>query len=119
MSTEPPKGTLIEVYIVADPTGSGPMSILGVFASLAMATDFVEHETKPAPKPYFMAPERRMAFKWDDGDRVSLFSKDMFGPFELATDYSSEPVRRRRELRKSAAAKLTEEERQAVGLQRG
>lgn len=40
----------------------------------------------------------------------------MFGPYELSTDYSSESVRRERELRALAAAKLTEEERKVLRL---
>ena len=110
MSNEPPKGTIIEVWVVADPARSGPMSILGVFASLEMAADYVANEAPPAPKPYSMAPVRRSAFKWEDSDRVSLFDDPMFGPYELSTDYTSEPVRRERELRASARAKLSEEE---------
>jgi hypothetical protein len=114
MADEPPKGTLIEVWVVADPMS---MSILGVFTNLEMASDYVANEAPKPPKPYYMAPERRMAFKWDDGDRVSLFRKDMFGPYELVTDYSSEPERRRRALQASGLAKLTPEERAALGFQ--
>lgn len=116
MANEPPKGTLIEVWVVADPAMSGPMSVLGVFADRVMAADYVANEAETPPKPWHMAPVRRTAFKWDDGDRVALLDDPMFGPYELATDYSSEPVRRERELRALALAKLTDEERKALRL---
>lgn len=116
MPKEPPRGTLIEVWVVADPAMSGPMSVLGVFADQAMAADYVANEAPPVPDSFVMAPVRRQALKWDDGDRVSLFDERLFGPYELSTDYTSEPTRREKELRASAIAKLTEEERKVLRL---
>lgn len=116
MDKEPPRGTLIEVWVVADPAMTGPMSVLGVFSDVAQAKDYVANEAPPVPEPYSMAPVRRTAFKWDDGDRVSLFDDSMFGPYELATDYTSEPLRCEKELRASARAKLSEEEIRALRL---
>lgn len=110
MATEPPtKGTLIEVWAVTPVDEHG--LIYGVFLNRAMAEDYITNE----PPRLECAATRRKAFKWDDSDRVSLFDEQQFGPFELSTEYTSEPLRREKELRAQALAKLTDEERKALG----
>ena len=90
-----------------NPESNNPECIFGVFISHEMAQDYITNEPPITDKKCVFT--RRSAFKFDSGDRVLLLNRDGV-PYELSTDYTSEPVRRERELRASAKAKLTEEE---------
>ncbi len=116
MSKEPPHGTIIKVWVVTPvehPDRRPSESVLGVFVGRLMAQDYVDNELNGVDK---YEVTRRSAFKWDDGDRMSLLDPYRDAIYELATDYTSEPIRRERELRASAAAKLTDEERRVLRL---
>jgi hypothetical protein len=78
--------------------------------TMAQAHDYMENELSAGS---FVA-ENRIAVIWDN-ERVSLLDFNVT-VFEWLPDYTSEPTRRRREIRKQALNKLSEEERESLGF---
>lgn len=104
-------GELRTLYTV---TSKDCPNVLAVMLLESQARDWVKNDYGD---PTSAVVHHRDGVLWEDG-RVSLLDPCAAAFYECDPDYTSEPTRRRRELRQQAAAKLTDEELEALGLPR-
>lgn len=94
------------IYVVIDKDGIQP---LGCFTKHSVALDYLKNEFPNSEI------QTRTGIVWPE-KTVSIFDTRVGFKYELGDDYNSEPTRKRNELRASALAKLTSEEKEALGV---
>lgn len=97
---------ITRIYVVIHKDGIDPV---GCFTNISVAEDFRKNEFPECEV------QTRTGLVWVD-KTVSIFDPRIPFKYELGDDYTSEPTRKRNELRASALAKLTSEEREALGV---
>jgi hypothetical protein len=94
------------IYVVTDKDGIQP---LGCFTKHSVALDYLKNEFPNSEI------QTRTGIVWPD-KTISIFDPRIGFKYEIDDDYSSEPTKKRNELLASALAKLTLEEREALGV---
>lgn len=107
-------GKLRDVYAVVNGAEQDHLDIYGVFPTERQAEGYLQERV--TNKGSRVA--RYQGFQLDESPRVLLLNYVDRNPYELTVDYEPDADRIRREFMKSAWAKLTESERNAIGWTR-
>ncbi len=108
-------GRLSEVWTVHVKGDMG--DILGVFPQYSQAEGYLKHELAAESFVSEAIIQRRPVFIPDGEEELRAFMlAPDFGPYIIAVDYEPDEAKKQRELRQSALAKLTPEEREALGV---
>jgi len=104
------QGYIVNGYVLVPRTGG---NVQAVFTKPNPAKDFLENELAGSD----CVMQQRTLIVWaDDSGTASLFDTNETFRWVVSDDYTSEPERKRQELREQALSKLTPEERKAIGV---
>ncbi len=102
-------------YVADGPRDSAAIAtnVLAVFTKYDVASDYYENAMNKEVAYSGGVPQLVGCSLLVDGERAFILRSTAY---ELADDYSSEPMRKEKEIKKRALAKLTDEEKRVLGL---